>query len=405
MKFWRIGWLLITMVMMVVMGVSPSAANAQALPLTTDTSVTYQFGEQIEFQLSVDSMENVEAIWLFVQPVGMGIANFSVPLEETGLHVIAIKPEQLLLRPYSDVDYWFQIEFADVPSIKTDTNRFRYLDNRYDWRRIQNNQFELYWLSGNEDFGLAALNSAQQAWLQLAEQFSEEPVNPVIIYIYPDADALQSALALANMDWVAGHADPQINVILLSIAPSPDQRLEMQRQIPHELAHLFLYAQTAEGYRYQPVWLMEGLASGAELAENEEYTAALSRAADRKEFIPMADLCQSFPQQTEQVYLAYAQSASFTEYLQNEYGYEQLRGLMEKYAEGVGCEAGFLQTYGLSLSKAQAQWQKDTFRSTVLSAFAVNMSPYAILLVILMGLPWLAGRLQRPKREDSSDGR
>jgi len=404
MKIWRMDWLLIGMVMMMVISLSPSAANAQALSFTTDTSVTYQFGEQIEFELSVESMQGVEAIWLFVQPVGMGIANFSVPLEETGLHVIAIKPEQLLLRPYSDVDYWFQIEFADEPSTKTDTNRFRYLDNRYEWRRIQSNQFELYWLSGIDDFGLAALNTAQQAWLQLAEQFSEEPNTPVMIYLYADAEALQSALDITNLDWVAGHADPQINAMLLSIAPSPDQRLEMQRQIPHELAHLFVFAQTGQGYRYQPVWLLEGLATGAELAENEEYGTALARAADRKEFIAMADLCQSFPQQSDQVYLAYAQSASFVDYLQEEYGHAQLRGLMEKYAEGVSCEAGFLQTYGTSLSKAQAQWQKDTFRTTVLSLFAVNMGPYAILLMILTGLPWLAGRLQKPREEGRSDG-
>ena len=390
--------------MLMVIGLSPSAANAQALSFTTDTSVTYQFGEQIEFELSVESMQGVEAIWLFVQPVGMGIANFSVALEETGLHVIAIKPEQLLLRPYSDVDYWFQIEFTDEPSTKTDTNRFRYLDNRYEWRRIQSNQFELYWLSGNDDFGLAALNTAQQAWLQLAEQFSEEPNTPVMIYLYPDAEALQSALDITNLDWVAGHADPQINAMLLSIAPSPDQRLEMQRQIPHELAHLFVFAQTGQGYRYQPVWLLEGLATSVELAEKEEYATELSRAADRKEFIAMADLCQTFPQQSDQVYLAYAQSASFMDYLQEEYGHAQLRGLMEKYAEGVSCEAGFLQTYGMSLSKAQAQWQKDTFRTTVLSSFAVNMGPYAILLMILAGLPWLAGRLQKPREEDRSDG-
>lgn len=402
MSIWRAGWLLIAMVIMV--SLPSSHASAHALSITTDTRVDYQFGDQIEFRLSVDSMDEVQAIWLFVQPVGMGIANFSVPLEETGKHVIAIKPEQLLLRPYSDVDYWFQIEFTDAPSIKTDTNRFRYLDNRYQWQRIQSNQFELYWLSGNEDFGLAALNTAEQAWIQLAEQFSEEPNTPVMIYLYPEAEALQNALDLSNMAWVAGHADPQINAILLSIAPSPDQRLEMQRQIPHELAHLFVYAQTGQGYRYQPVWLLEGLATGAELADNQEYAAVLSLAADRKDFIAMADLCQSFPQQMEQVYLAYAQSASFTEYLRNEYGHVQLRSLMDKYSEGMSCEAGFLQTYGLSLSKAQAQWQKDTFSANVLSSFVVNMGPYGILLMILMGLPWLAGRLQRPKREDNSNG-
>jgi hypothetical protein len=152
------------------------------------------------------------------------------------------------------------------------------------------------------------------------------------------------------------------------------------------------------------VWLLEGLATGAELADNEAYSAALLFAEDRKEFIPMADLCQSFPEQTEQVYLAYAQSASFTEYLQNEYGQAQLRGLMGKYAEGVGCEPGFLQIYGMSLSKVQTQWQKDTFSTNVLSAFAVNMGPYLILLTILTGLPWLAGRLQHPKWDDGSNG-
>ena len=67
---------------------------------------------------------------------------------------------------------------------------------------------------------------------------------------------------------MAGHAAPDLGVVLISIPAGPDEGLEMQRQIPHELMHLAQYEVIGENFTNQPYWLIEGMASEAELYPN-----------------------------------------------------------------------------------------------------------------------------------------
>jgi len=146
------------------------------------------------------------------------------------------------------------------------------------------------------------------------------------IYIYADSRTLQSALSPNSESWVAGHAEPDLGVIVVALPPGPDQRLLIQQRIPHELMHVLLYQSTDPGYANLPIWLSEGLASLVELYPNSDYQVLLENAVEKDSLIPMAALCPSFPRQASSALLSYAQAASFTRFLHNSYGTNRLTG-------------------------------------------------------------------------------
>ena len=151
---------------------------------------------------------------------------------------------------------------------------------------------------------------------------------------------MQDALPNAEQNWIAGHADPDQGVILVALPPGAERHLEMERQIPHELMHIALNYTDAHAYSNLPAWFNEGLASLAELYPNPEYQALIESAYDSGELFPLASLCQTFPNESQDALLAYAQSASFTKFLYDQYGNPGFNRLIAAFASGMNCERG-----------------------------------------------------------------
>lgn len=390
--------LLTGLISTILLGVMFSVVSADTAALDIQQSVSYVFGEELVFSLDVAGDQLPQDAWLFIQPAGMGIANFKVLVEEGGTSFV-VTPSQLLLKPFSSVSYWFQLVYADGTEIVTDEEQFHYVDNSVEWQHTGNDRFNVYWQEGSLDFGAGALAVAQQAWDTASIESTQSPRTPLRIYIYSTSTGLQEALLLGNMPWVAGHADPQVNAILISISPGPEQRLEMQRQIPHELSHLFLYAVLQDGYADQPAWLLEGVASMAEISGNEEYSQALTKAAASNSLLSIDSLCTAFPAEEPDIYLAYAQSMAFTEYLRAEYGHSKLQDLMAAYSEGYSCTAGFSHVYSISLAQAQAEWQREEFGTQASVLIWQAIAPYLLLLLVLGVLPLAVTMLRRYRAE------
>jgi hypothetical protein len=211
---------------------------------------------------------------------------------------------------------------------------------------------------------------------------------------------MQSALQLnsAIVPWIAGHADPSRGIIMVTIPPGPAQSLEIRRQVPHELNHVLLYQKLGERYQLQPRWLMEGLASNAELFPHPDYPLLLEKAPARGVLIPFEQLCSSFPTDAANFQLAYAQSSSLVWYLQSEYGTNGLEALLSAYGGGLGCERGAETALGAGLSELERDWRQVTFNESPWRNSLQNILPWLFILLAATAPPFillLAENLQK----------
>jgi len=304
------------------------------------------------------------------------------------------------LPPFGTVVFWFQATLADDNTYTSAPTEFAYDDNHFAWRELSRANVTVHWVAGDETFGAAALDAAVAGMLAVRDIFPLSLTDPIDIYIYSNPQDLQNALSLGGKDWAAGHTDPEIGVVLVAMEPGPDQALEMNAEIPHELAHLNLFRALGEGYARQPAWLLEGIASMAELHPNPDYALALQTAARRGSLLSFKNLCASFPADAGNAFLAYAQSGSFVAYIRNMYGNPGLTRLMDSYTNGFSCELGATNALGIPLSQLDTRWRKTVPGQSVLGVAARNLTPFIFLMALVVIVPlWGVIDMVRERRK------
>jgi hypothetical protein len=179
-----------------------------------------------------------------------------------------------------------------------------------------------------------------------------------------------------------------LRVALIAIAPGPEQGLELDRKVPHELAHILTYDLARERYGKLPVWLREGIASRAELSTNPDYGRAIALAAENGTLMPFGTLCGAFPPDSGSAFLAYAQSEAFTRFLIERYGQAGLLALIQAYGDGLSCEQGAQRAIGKPLSQVELDWQDASLRAAGPNPSALgNFGPYLVLLAVILVVP------------------
>jgi hypothetical protein len=354
----------------------------------TYTEVEYVFGGQITFRATIKSQAPIEHVLPTLQ------FNESPPIELSPLtpsyrgRVVAIyDASRGSLRAFSTITYWFQITFQDGTTTVSPQFQFYYQDNRFDWQTTRDGIFNVHHYQHQPDFIPEVLEVAQEGLLSALSYVPVFPPETIDIYVYDSAEDLQTSLQLSGDAQIAGHADPALSVILVSLPAGPDQWIHMRQRIPHEITHILTYQLVQENYPSLPAWLVEGLASLAELHPNNEFQILLDDAHQRNSLLPMSSLCQSFPADPSAAILAYAQSASFTKYLYHLYGLPGILHLLAQYTPATTCEMGLQQAFGVRLDRLENQWRRDSFSGALWLATYQQWLPWAVLLAAIMFAP------------------
>ncbi len=376
---------LIVLWLIVAVALTPAPVVA-ADEVQVDPAVTFTFGEQILFQVRLQPAASVTKVVLFYHPAlrqGHTYAG-EMTLEPDGSAYFVHDLQQNPLPPFAPVYYWFRITLKDGTTYTTPSFSFVLEDNRFEWQEMQSGPFVAKWYEGDAAFAQKVLDAAvsglvkaQEAWL------APTPKETVTIYIYADLSTLQKALGAEQ--WVAGHASPTLGALYVALPSGPQQELDIRRLVPHELVHYLLYQFAGDaGYHSLPTWLNEGLASNAELVPRVEYAAVLNRAVKEGHLLPIADLCHAFPNDASGALLAYAESASFTEYLLRRYGRTTMHNLVGVYAQGVACDEGAEQVLGESISRLDRDWQAEVFHLHRTALVLAQMFPWLLLGLVLV---------------------
>ena len=361
----------------------PTAAQEEA-----EISLYYEFTQRLTISASLPRRLNISDVEFFIKPEGELVTRVYPASEDKPNHfTVAINLQQDPLRTFSMIDYWYQAELNTGEVITSPADTFYMEDNRFDWVQEVQAPFSIHRYAGDEFFAREMVDVAQQGLENIQRYLPLATPEKVDIYAYANTVDMRDSLQLNPNSWIGAHADPDLGVMVISLPSGPDQRLEMERQIPHELMHIMLYHHIGERYLNLPVWLVEGLASIVELYPNPDYSILLSSAVNGESLLEIQSLCTSFPSDANDAYLAYAQAESFTRYLYDQYGNEAMEALVANYGSGVDCERGVEMVFGKNLAELQTEWYENTFDANKLETGIRNLVPWILLLIVVIGGP------------------
>jgi|CXWL01.1.fsa_nt_gi hypothetical protein len=349
--------------------------------------VAVSFGQSITFLAKIKSSIPIQQVSLLFRGVNEEATRVeTLQIGADGSVSFTYDASLNVIPPFSWIVFWFQATL-DNQTYTSDPIRFQYKDDRFPWRDVSRENVSVHWYAGDDAFGAAALDAAAAGMIAINEFTSISLNDPIEIYIYTNTTDLQNTLMLGGEEWAGGHANPEIGVVMVAIAPGAGQGIEMQTKIPHELAHVMLYRSLGDTYANQPIWLLEGIASMVELYPNPEYARALEFASGENTLLAFEDLCASFPADTGSAFLAYAQSQSFVSYIRDSFGSSGLARLTNSYSEGFGCELGATNALGAPLSQLDTRWRENVLGQNTVGIATRNLLPFLLLLALVLMVP------------------
>lgn len=376
---WLIRLLLCSLMLMPI-----GSVKAQSEESVTNVLLDYQFGSSIHINAHVTNSAAYASFLLILQPDGQSSRQIQIiPAADGSVKVdydLTLDP----LRPFARVYYWFELTRLDGSSLTSPSYWFDYLDDRFLWMSSETELFHIYWVDGEGAFGQKVQEIATEGLKSSTHLLPVTPDFPISIYIYPNMDALQQALTLTGQPWTAGHASADISVLLVSNGSQSAELIEMERQIPHELMHVLEYKLAGASYSNIPAWLNEGLATSVELYPDPNLQRVLIESHASGRLLTFSSLCEGFPQDAKTAQLAYAQSASFVNYLNGRFGSQIFTKLIENAASGQTCENAVNSATTVTLSDLENDWLAATFTVTT----PVNFGILAVIIsvVVLLGI-------------------
>lgn len=356
-------------------------AQESGLISSHSTAVSH-FGQALTFDLIAEADAPISQASLFFRAEAMD-DTFTVDLPiTTADNVVALNYTADLsgirLDPFTTISYWWRLQTAVGDSIDIPAQTLRYEDDRFNWQTMADDNATIHWVGDEAAMGQLALDIVAESQPKLAAILPATA--PLDIYIYPTAADLRAALQLTGQEWVGAHADPALEVMLLSAANSRTAAADLRRSIPHEMSHHALY-QASPDTQF-PIWFNEGLASMMESVPDAGYGMVLETAVSNQTLIPIADLCYTFPADSQQTILAYAESEAFMRHIQTSYGNEAIARLIAAYGDGADCFSGVEHALGVSLTEVEADWLHE---SEPQSRFATVWQKSRLWLLLLAG--------------------
>jgi hypothetical protein len=375
--------------------------HAQASLQIEEVQISYEYGAQITFAARFSPTSNVQEAYLFFQAEGDSEAHSSfLALSQDGQSLYRYEVNTGLIRPFARVFFWYRVALVDGGVFDSPRYFFQYDDNRYPWQILEDERIRVHWYAGEPDFGQQAFDAAHVGLQSLENLIPVDPGSlPVDIFVYATGQDIEDTLRLGGYAWDMGHVNPELGVVLVAVSPDENASSGLSSQIPHELAHAVLYRMSGSASASLPVWLSEGIASLAENGGVAGISQEMIAANGNDTLLTMEALCAAFPTDVSNAALAYAQAASFTQYLREQYGPGGLLSLIESYAQGRTCEKGARHALNQPLSQLDRHWRQAVLGEAASPVALANLLPYTaiILLVFLFPLASLLISLRKKK--------
>ena len=318
-----------------------------------------RFAQGIAFDLEVSATEEIREVTLYYRRDGEGatvrVPIEAVPGEQSFTYTWDLEPGGI---PVGErIEHYWHLADAGGNEVETAPMSLEYVDDRFDWHRLEGGNIVLHWYGSTESEAHRLLDLATQSLARLQDEMGARLNQPVHIYVYRSKSDMSLALPQrsdAYDDRILTLGVVVDNATLLLLGTHSD----VEGTIAHELSHVVVGLATDNPYVSLPRWLDEGLAMYSEGALPASNRRALDGAIRRDELISVRSL-SAYTGDPAQVDLFYGEVYSLVEHLLQAHGKGKMSELLDSFTAGITQEEALQRTYGIGVDDLDSQWRQS----------------------------------------------
>ena len=184
----------------------------------------------------------------------------------------------------------------------------------------------------------------------------EQAPSPVEVRIVGEPAHMKEVVpqGMAPPEWSGAVAYPELGLIILALRNSMGSPVrDLDVVLEHEMSHLAV-RKALEGARV-PRWLSEGIAVQQSEKSSFRRMWIVWLAARGNSLLPLESI-ERYPENIDQINLAYAQAADFTGFLLRREGWLGIRILLRKCARSIPFEEAFEFAFRDDISSLEKEW-------------------------------------------------
>lgn len=223
------------------------------------------------------------------------------------------------------------------------------------WNSLEAPPFVIFYTENDKAFADETSSLLKIFYGELSKKIGLELNDTVRTFLCPSEKSFNELTDNLIPDWGEGVADPVQNVIILKSPSQMDDQNHFPKLVKHELVHI-LIGHSAKNPRDLPKWFNEGIASYLSADERVSSGEAISKALISDSIIPLDEIDGVLRFQRTKATLAYEESYSFTAYLVENYGFENMVNLIQELQTEKTFAHVFRDVYGIDLFEAEIAW-------------------------------------------------
>lgn len=350
--------------------VVPSAHAQNAITVVSST-LDFNLPTEMTFHVNAKSDSPINKVQLVVRFPSTGVGqrfNPQVdPASEVKVNVSWIIDRERLsaaggyVPPGAQGEYSWTIQDQAGNTLTTPFTAFQVDDQRFQWKKLEDERFIIYWYQGSDDFAQRIADRINSTLDKIENAIGAKIDKQIRIFVYADGPAFQSILQPGNSEFTGATPITELGVMLVHSAPEDLQFAVIA--VPHEFVHIAI-DQTLKGGFGQltlPLWMNEGLATYYEYDPplmEERYRTALDAAIKSDTLIRLKNFESTRPPDYNGNMLMYGQGMNVVEFMLKQYGPDKLKQIFQELKKGRADDA-FTAVLGLDQDGVENAWRKS----------------------------------------------
>ena len=331
--------------------------NARAVTIV-ESRHRIEFPDRIVFTLEAEAPPDIQSALLYYTLGSQGVKVYTYPVRFTNSENIEAEfivntGRDGFIPQGADIEYYYVFTDSLGNRTTSETRSFEYLDPRYNWQRLVQDDYTLIWHNRPERSVRSLAADVSIRMRAVKDMFGlEDDYNfkAVIVNSRAEADRSFPPLSDTAQDTFlyGGFAFDRYGALVVA-------GLNRDSLI-HELTHL-MFAERVDSPRAKPpAWLNEGLAMYFEPGGGYR-VSDVQKAQRSGRLIPLRHM-RSVPGKPDDVRLYYSQSASIVRFMMDEFGPERMDMLLTELNEGRKIEDALIATYGVGVDELDKGWRR-----------------------------------------------